>query len=74
VDATYGFELAPLDVALWAIPTAVCALVIHGARMLWLDRSLTRELGRAPAGDGTAGDQPVVESATVSARDEDVIR
>ncbi|MCW2574444.1 MAG: integral rane protein [Modestobacter sp.] len=72
VDATYGFELAPLDVALWAIPTAVCALLIHGARMLWLDRSLARELGKAPAGDGAAGDQPVVESAKVSGRDEDV--
>jgi uncharacterized membrane protein len=69
VDATYGFELAPLDVALWAIPTAVCALVIHGARMLWLDRSLARELGKAPA-DG----QSVAASAQVSATDEDVTR
>ncbi len=31
VDATYHFTLAPLQVALWAIPTALCALVIHGA-------------------------------------------
>ena len=44
VDATYHFKLVPLQVALWAIPTALCALVIHGSRMLWLDRSLAREL------------------------------
>ena len=29
VDTTYHFSLRPLDVALWAIPTAVCALVIR---------------------------------------------
>ncbi|WP_166036680.1 DUF969 domain-containing protein [Sphingosinicella sp. YJ22] len=36
--ATYGIELTPLQLALWAIPTAVAAFVIHGSRLLWLDR------------------------------------
>ena len=46
VDTTYGYTLAPLDVALWAIPTAVVALLIHGTRSLLVDRSLRREMGR----------------------------
>jgi uncharacterized membrane protein len=42
---TYGYNLGPLQLALWAIPTAVAAFLIHGARLLMLDRSL-REEGR----------------------------
>ena len=38
--ATYGIELAPLELAVWAIPTAIAAFVIHGARLLLLDRWL----------------------------------
>jgi uncharacterized membrane protein len=41
VDATYGLKLDALQIALWAIPTAICAFVIHGGRMLRLDRQLT---------------------------------
>ncbi|RST29581.1 DUF969 domain-containing protein [Sphingomonas ginkgonis] len=40
--ATYGVQLAPLQLALWAIPSAIGAFLIHGARLLWLDRSLRR--------------------------------
>lgn len=40
--ATYGYDLAPLELAVWAIPTAVCAFLIHGARLLLLDRALRR--------------------------------
>ena len=36
--ATYGIELTPLQLALWAIPTAIAAFLIHGSRLLWLDR------------------------------------
>ncbi|SDU91315.1 Uncharacterized membrane protein [Microlunatus sagamiharensis] len=46
VDTTYGYTLAPLDVALWAIPTAVVALLVHGVRSLLVDRSLKREMSR----------------------------
>lgn len=35
----------PLRIALWAIPTALAAFVIHGARLLWLDRALARMTG-----------------------------
>ena len=41
VLATYGYNLAPLELALWAIPTAICAFLIHGGRLLWFDRSLS---------------------------------
>src|SRR3712207_3165382 len=39
-----GILVQPLDLSKWAIPTAIIALLIHGARMLWLDRRLGREL------------------------------
>jgi uncharacterized membrane protein len=37
-----GYVVAPLDLALWAIPTAILAFFIHGARLLLLDRRLRR--------------------------------
>lgn len=33
-----GIIVAPLELSVWAIPTAVAAFVIHGARLLRLDR------------------------------------
>ena len=35
-----GVIVQPLELSLWAIPTALLALVIHGARLLLLDRTL----------------------------------
>ena len=40
--ATYNIQLAPLELAVWAIPTAILAFLIHGARLLMLDRRLAR--------------------------------
>ena len=40
--ATYGHELTPLQLALWAIPSAIVAFFLHGARLLLLDRRLKR--------------------------------
>jgi uncharacterized membrane protein len=40
--STYGIELTPLQLALWAIPTAIAAFVIHGTRLLMLDRRFAR--------------------------------
>ena len=40
--ATYGYDLAPLQLALWAIPSAVVAFLIHGSRLLLLDRRLAK--------------------------------
>lgn len=43
---TNGIIVAPLNLSLWAIPTAIAALLIHGARLLLLDRALAREAAR----------------------------
>ncbi|WP_285724321.1 DUF969 domain-containing protein [Psychromicrobium xiongbiense] len=42
VDTTYHLQLEPLQLALWAIPTAIAALLIHGFRLLRLDKQLDR--------------------------------
>jgi uncharacterized membrane protein len=41
-----GIHVEPTQLALWAIPTAICAFVIHCARLLLLERSLRAELTR----------------------------
>ena len=52
---TYGYNLAPLQLALWAIPSAIAAFLIHSARLLMLDRKLgqlavpRRRPGSSPA-------------------------
>jgi uncharacterized membrane protein len=38
-----GIHVQPTDLAIWAIPTAIFALIIHGTRLLLLDRSLVAE-------------------------------
>ncbi len=40
--ATYGYNLAPFELAVWAIPTAIVAFLVHGTRLLLLDRRLAR--------------------------------
>jgi uncharacterized membrane protein len=50
-----GIHVEPTQLALWAIPTAIAALVIHFARLFLLDRSLRRELGAAPASEAAEG-------------------
>lgn len=34
----YGIRIEPLHLSIWAIPTAVAAFLIHGARLLWMER------------------------------------
>jgi uncharacterized membrane protein len=40
-----GIHVEPTQLAIWAIPTAICAFVIHCTRLLLLDRRLRAELG-----------------------------
>jgi uncharacterized membrane protein len=42
--STYGYNLAPLELAVWAIPTAIAAFFVHGSRLVLLDRSLKGRL------------------------------
>jgi uncharacterized membrane protein len=40
--AGFGIQLTPFQLSVWAIPTAICAFLIHGTRLLLLDRSLAK--------------------------------
>ena len=37
-----GIDLTAMQIAVWAIPTAIAAFLIHGARLMLLDRRLKR--------------------------------
>jgi uncharacterized membrane protein len=39
----YGIAVTPMHVALWAMPTAILAFVIHATRLWLLDRRLARQ-------------------------------
>jgi uncharacterized membrane protein len=61
-----GVRVEPLQVALWAVPTAVAALAVHGARLLLLDRRLARRVpARAP--DAAPGAVPNTDAAGAAA-------
>nr|WP_294847799.1 DUF969 domain-containing protein [uncultured Sphingomonas sp.] len=45
VLATYGYDLAPLQLAIWAIPSAIAAFVIHA----WRLRRFSAKLGKIAA-------------------------
>jgi uncharacterized membrane protein len=36
----FGIELTPFELSVWAIPSALCAFLIHALRLLLLDRRL----------------------------------
>ncbi len=42
----YGIMVEPLQLSVWAIPTAIAALLIHGTRLLLFDRRLARDARR----------------------------
>lgn len=69
VDTTYHLKLRPLDVALWAIPTAICALLIHGFRSLRVDRDIARQVEREPERE-----RPVEETVPGAPRGEETQR
>ncbi|HEX5122553.1 MAG TPA: DUF969 domain-containing protein [Rhodanobacteraceae bacterium] len=47
-----GIHLEPFAIALWALPTAIAAFVIHALRIVWVQR----ELDRTQAETGVAKD------------------
>lgn len=51
-----GVRVEALHVSLWAIPTALVALVVHGARLLMFDRQVKRDMAAPDAvADGEGG-------------------
>ena len=55
-----GYPMTPLQLSVWAIPTAICAFLIHGGRILAMDR----RLGRLPSAIAHR-DRPVEEPTVV---------
>jgi uncharacterized membrane protein len=49
--ASFGIQLAPFQLSVWAIPTALCAFAIHAGRLLLLDRRLKSTAGLLGKGD-----------------------
>jgi uncharacterized membrane protein len=45
-----GLKVEALDISLWAIPTAICAFVVHGVRLWLFDRTVKHDLEAAGAG------------------------
>ncbi|MDW8801483.1 DUF969 domain-containing protein [Clostridium sp. A1-XYC3] len=39
-----GINLEPIHIALWGIPTAIAAFLIHGTRLILLDRKIKKEI------------------------------
>jgi uncharacterized membrane protein len=47
-----GIHVEATSLAVWAVPTAIAAFVIHGTRLLWLDRTLKRDAANDTTGAG----------------------
>lgn len=45
VFESYGYPLTPLELSVWAIPTAICAFFIHSWRIRALDRRIGANAG-----------------------------
>lgn len=42
--AQHGITLEPIAIALWALPTAIAAFVVHVVRVAWFQRRLARRM------------------------------
>ena len=49
-----GIIVEALHVSLWAIPTAIVAFAVHGARLLLFDRKVRRDIQSDPPGPASA--------------------
>ena len=52
-----GVRVEALHVSLWAIPTAVVALLVHGARLMMFDRQIRRDMAAPDAVKDAEGRQ-----------------
>jgi len=52
-----GIDVEPLHIAVWGIPTAVCAFLIHSVRLKRLDGWLAREMGASANTNAAAAKQ-----------------
>lgn len=49
--AEHGIAVEPLEIALWGIPTALCAFAIHSVRLARLDVQIARMAATLPVGN-----------------------
>ena len=54
----HGIHLEPMAIALWALPTAIAAFVIHAARIAIFQVRLERRLSRADTTEAPPEDRP----------------
>ena len=52
--AQHGIDLDPRSIAIWALPTAIAAFVIHALRIVWFQRTLRRDAARKPRSSDAA--------------------
>lgn len=62
-----GISVEPIHLAVWAIPTAICAFVIHGTRLVLLDRRLAKMEGVSRVSGGVVMQDVVAKG--MAARD-----
>jgi len=48
-----GVDVEPIHVAVWGIPTAICAFLIHSYRLHRLDQYIAKEMANAPSAAAT---------------------
>ncbi len=60
----YGISLSPLELAVWAIPTAIAAFIVHSTRLMMLDRKLASLPRSGGEGDHPKGGGGVIDEAS----------
>lgn len=65
-----AIHVEPKDLAVWSIPTAVVALIVHGIRLLLLDRSMARHPERSEGTLRPEGASVVPGGPSPSAQDD----
>ena len=58
--AQHGIELQPLQIALWALPTAIAAFVIHGVRIVLFARRINSVRGEVSNHERNAAVRPSI--------------
>ncbi len=63
----YGIFLEPLEMAMWGIPTAITAFIIHATRLFFFDRQIAREVAAAAGECSEEREEVCEESLTAEA-------
>ncbi len=75
VDSTYNLKLDAINIAVWAIPTAIAAFLVHGFRLLRLDKTIDKDMEAARAEGWTPeqeeAEQKAAEQAALAAAAQD---